>query len=889
MLSRGVASVARWLSRFGSATRRAVVVAFAGLVLVQSASGGTYNFSYDELGRLTGVSDGAGNTAVYAYDAVGNITSVSRGNAAVSILGFTPSTASVGTSVTISGTGFSATANQDTVQFNGATAVVSSASANQLVVQVPTGASTGPITVTSPNGSATSSTPFTVTQSLAPTISGFSPAIGVVGTTVTVSGTNFRATASENSLQFNTRSATVAAATATTLSAAVPASSTSGQLSIGTPYGQAISSQDFFVVPPPRAVADVAVTGRMTIGSSQTVSFPTSGKIGLIVFDGAAGQRLNFLVTASSLGFCSSGSIQLLKPDGASLGSTNNICSGTLLEPVVVLPSTGTYTLVITPSSIDNGSVTFALNSVPADLTGTIAIDGSPVTLTTTSAGQNGNLTFSGTAGQRVSVQVTQGMSAYYLSILSPDGTDLYPSPVQGGTAFIGPVALPVTGTYTIALKHSGANTGSTTFLLYNVPPDATGTIAIDGAASTLTTTAPGQNGSLTFTGTAGQTVSLKVTQGMPAYYLGILNPDGTNLYPSAMQSGTAFIGPLTLPASGTYTVVLGHYGTNTGSTTFALSTVVTDVSATIAIDGPSVTLTTTSQGQNGSLTFSGTAGQKVSLNITQGMSLYYLGMKNPDGTNLYPVTMQGGSAFVDPMVLPATGTYTITLGHYGSYTGSTTFTLYSVPADTTGAIVAGGGSVTLTTTVPGQNGSLTFNGTAGQKVSLNINPAMSRYWLGIKNPDATNLYPSTFQYGTIFIEPMVLPATGTYAITLGHNGSYTGSTTFTLYNVPADATGTIMVGGPSVTLTTTVPGQNASLTFNGTAGQKISLNISQAMNIYSLTIQNPDGTSLYPSTRQYGTAIIGSLTLPADGTYTINLGHYDIYTGSTTFALIAQ
>lgn len=121
------------------------------------------SYLYDELGRLIGASDAQGNTADYAYDSVGNLLSISvNPSSQVSIIGFDPGSGPVGTTVTISGTGFSSTASEDSVTFNGTAATVTSASSTQIVTTVPTGATTGPIVVTTPNGSATSSSSFTV-------------------------------------------------------------------------------------------------------------------------------------------------------------------------------------------------------------------------------------------------------------------------------------------------------------------------------------------------------------------------------------------------------------------------------------------------------------------------------------------------------------------------------------------------------------------------------------------------------------------------------------------------------------------------------------------------------------------------------------------------------
>ena len=372
------------------------------------------------------------------------------------------------------------------------------------------------------------------------------------------------------------------------------------------------------------------------------------------------------------------------------------------------------------------------------------------------------------------------------MGIKNPDGTNLYGPGNNCGTPFVDPVTLPATGTYTITLGHLGAGKGSLTFQLYNVPPDATGTITMGGPAVTLTTTVPGQNGSLTFSGTAGQQVSVTTSQDTfnSCFSLAVVKPDGTNLYGPAGACSNGFLDPMTLPATGTYTIRLLHNGSGIGSLTFQLYNVPSDVTGTITMGGPAVTLTTTVPGQNGSLTFSGTAGQVISLNTSQNtIGCYKLGIKNPDGTNLYGPSGQCGTPFVDPVTLPATGTYTITLGHSGAGTGSLTFQLYSVPPDATGTITIGGPAVTLTTTVPGQNGSLTFSGTSGQRVSVTTSQDTfnSCFSLAVVKPDGTNLYGPAGACSAGGFGPLTLPASGTYTIRLIHNGSATGSLTFTL------------------------------------------------------------------------------------------------------------
>lgn len=119
-------------------------------------------YVYDELGRLVTVIDVArGQQAQYEWDAVGNLLRITRQNI-VAIFEFAPTFGLAGVSVTLDGTGFSPTASENQVTFNGVPALVTSATSTQLIVEVPEGATTGPIAVSTPTGSATSTSAFVV-------------------------------------------------------------------------------------------------------------------------------------------------------------------------------------------------------------------------------------------------------------------------------------------------------------------------------------------------------------------------------------------------------------------------------------------------------------------------------------------------------------------------------------------------------------------------------------------------------------------------------------------------------------------------------------------------------------------------------------------------------
>lgn len=105
------------------------------------------------------VPTGAKTGKISIATAGGTVNSTGTFTVQPSIASFTPTNGTVGTAVTINGGGFTgATA----VKFNGTSATFTVNSDAKITTSVPSGATTGPISVTTPGGTATSSTNFTV-------------------------------------------------------------------------------------------------------------------------------------------------------------------------------------------------------------------------------------------------------------------------------------------------------------------------------------------------------------------------------------------------------------------------------------------------------------------------------------------------------------------------------------------------------------------------------------------------------------------------------------------------------------------------------------------------------------------------------------------------------
>jgi hypothetical protein len=506
---------------------------------------------------------------------------------------------------------------------------------------------------------------------------------------------------------------------------------------------------------------------------------------------------------------------------------------------------------------------------------------------------------FDGVAGQRISVltDLSRISPCSTVSVLGPDALPLTPLTVPTSTCasnvFTGATVLTQTGTYsaTIAPNGTGAGTWSASATFFNVPPDVTAPITPGGTLSQVNIGTPGQLGSFTFSGTAGEKVSLFLNfQAMNSTFntYVVLNPDSTPLVPSTRTSANGFYianAPIILAQTGTYTIKVTPDGAGTGTTTAAAYNVPADATAALTPGGSLAQITIGTPGQNGSFTFSGTAGQKVSVLLNfQGLNSVFntYSVANPDGTFLVSGTRTSASSFYitnAPIVLPQTGTYTIAVDPDIGGTGIAKAALYNVPSDATATITAGGSLSQLTFTTPGQLGSFTFSGTAGQKVTLFVNfQGMSSTFntYAVANPDGTFLVSSTRTSANGFYPtnaPIILPQTGTYTIAISPDIGGTGNTTSALFNVPADATATLTIGGPSASITTGTPGQHGSFTFAGSGGQSASLavNFTAISGCSTLSVLKPDGTVLIAATHTCaGVYSSGVLSLSQTGTYSI-------------------
>jgi hypothetical protein len=351
---------------------------------------------------------------------------------APTITSFTPASGPMGTSVTINGTNFTgATA----VTFNGSAANFTVTSATAIQTTVPAGATTGPLSVTTSGGTATSTNNFIFIP--APTITSFTPTSGPVGTSVAISGANFTGA---TAVTFNGSAASFTVTSDTAIQASAPVGATTGPLSVTTPGGTAASTNNFIVIPAPTITSFTPTSGR--VGTSVTINGTNFTGATAVTFNGSAASFTvpsDTAIQATVSAGATTGLISVTTPGGTATSASNFAVAPTITN--------------FTPTS---GRVGTSVAISGANFTGATAVtfNGSAANFTVTSATAIQTTAPAGATTGPISVTTPGGaaLSASNFTVV-PNITSFTPtsgrvgtSVTINGTSFTGATAVTFNG-----------------------------------------------------------------------------------------------------------------------------------------------------------------------------------------------------------------------------------------------------------------------------------------------------------------------------------------------------------------------------------------------------------------------------------------------------------
>jgi hypothetical protein len=279
------------------------------------------------------------------------------------ISSFSPLVAPVGQSVTISGFNLSGTT---AVDFNGVPATFNEVSDSVIVATVPANASSGPITISAPDGAAEG--PFVFYVEVAPTISSFTPSSGPFGQAVTVSGNGFPGITSATIDGFT---AAFSSVTPNSVVLTAPEEAGTGPIVVTNGLGNATSMANYTIIPPPTITSYSPSVG--PAGTVVTVNGTNLSNASAVTFVGGATIKPSS-VNATSATF--------VIPYGAQDGDFSiTTPGGTASSPspvtVIVVPT-------ITAAAPDSAPIGSLVTLTGSGFTGTsaVSLDGYPAKFT---------------------------------------------------------------------------------------------------------------------------------------------------------------------------------------------------------------------------------------------------------------------------------------------------------------------------------------------------------------------------------------------------------------------------------------------------------------------------------------------------------------------------
>jgi uncharacterized repeat protein (TIGR01451 family) len=319
---------------------------------------------------------------------LGNAQSATAFKILPSIASFSPSSGATNTLVTVLGSGLNEKSPHPDVTVGGATVVAfGTVSPGTLSFNVPANAASGPITVTTTNGTVVSAQNFYLPGA----ITNIAPTTGAAGALVRISGNNFT---NASAVAFNGITASYIVTNNNNIGAIAPVGVSSGVISVTTPFGMTNSTQLFYVAP---TISDFSPTHGIP-GTRVTINGNSFTNASAVAFNGT--PAASFIVTNNSTlsavvpAGVTAGKITVTAPGGTGqsaadfvLDSADLGISATDAPDPVFVGSNLVYTIVVTNAGPVSALNVHLTNTLPVSVTlksasttaGTLATNVAPI------------------------------------------------------------------------------------------------------------------------------------------------------------------------------------------------------------------------------------------------------------------------------------------------------------------------------------------------------------------------------------------------------------------------------------------------------------------------------------------------------------------------------
>ena len=509
--------------------------------------------------------------------------------------------------------------------------------------------------------------------------------------------------------------------------------------------GNATGAYDFQLL-------DLANAAPITVGNTVTGNLAPADATNLYQFNAQAGDQLFF--DSHTLGSQST-VWRVIGPEGTVVFDRTPLGQD---PPIETLTRTGTYTLMVEGNVDQTGSAAYNFTVFP------VATTQAPLTLGAT---QSGTLATPGHTDE-YDISIAQPTSVLFDSLsdrsdiqwkltgASGDLVTQRPFNASDAGNLVGSDAVTLAaGTYRLSVTGVGSATGDYGFRL------------LDLASATPAALNVAQSGTLGGTGTGTDLVSFQLVAGQ-TYYLSsisasgnvterLFNPAGTQVFTQSFGDRAAIVPEV----SGTYTLAIEGGIGNLQPVDYQVALVESTVRQ-VAI-GATDTVTDSIDLASQSVAYSFSLGAETkllfdTLSADPGLQWSLTGATGATVTNRSLQNADGLNSTAAPLLDLLPGDYTLTVSGIGAITGSYSFRLLDTAAATPFTL---GDDVTATLDSPGANTLYSFDATAGDTISLNV-----------ENGDYNTAWRLLDPYGNTVFGPTHL--TSQTGITLGATGTYT-------------------------------------------------------------------------------------------------------------------
>jgi hypothetical protein len=316
------------------------------------------------------------------------------------------------------------------------------------------------------------------------------------------------------------------------------------------------------------AVQGQALRGAVGIDGPPVTVRLGRGDSARLAFAGRAGQEVTLSVATGDEVPVDCGALRVVDErddvvaQGCLAGGNGGIGAFTL-------PADGTYRVVVQPRA-GSGTARLTLSSVTA-IADRLRPGGAPVDVAVDRPGRAARVTFEGRAGQRLYLAAAGSfpIDCGALRVVDAAGRDVASGCTNGDRGEIDAFRLPSGGRHTVVVDTRNDLTGTLRLTLFEAAV-RNGTIAVGGPPVRATVAGPGGVVRLTFDARAGDAVTVTArTRDMPTDCgaLAVLGPREEIVGSGCVAADTGGIpGPLTLRATGRYTLVLDPGSRTTGS-----------------------------------------------------------------------------------------------------------------------------------------------------------------------------------------------------------------------------------------------------------------------------------------------------------------------------------